>query len=102
MDEEKFSNLIDCSEEEFSEYCSDKSLGYLLSFKLFLASAYQNIVSIKEDLVKKIKDESLPEDSAEVRLLNKIYVELMKLEHRILLCNSFIGKKSKQCEQELD
>lgn len=89
----EFGKLIDGTPEEFREHCSDKNLGYVQSLRNQIAGAYQTLVQMKEDLVKKIKEESLPEDSKETVALKGIYAELIKLEGKASICVQLIKER---------
>ena len=90
----EFGSLVDSTPEKFTEHCADKSLGYVCSLRNQIAGAYQTLSKMREDLVDKIKRESLPEDSQEMTTLKGIYAELMKLEQKSLICVEIIeGRK---------
>lgn len=89
----EFGLLIDGTAESFREHCADKDLGYVSGLRNHIAGAYQTLVKIKEDLMGKIKEESLPEESDEMRTLKGIYVELMKLEEKSCLCVEIIKER---------
>lgn len=89
----EFGTLIDGSAEEFRKHCADKDLGYVSGLRNHIAGAYQTLVKIKEDLMNKIKEESLPEESEEIKTLKGIYVELMKLEEKSCLCVEIIKER---------
>ena len=46
--------LIDCTEEEFREFCKDKDLGYLSSFHNLMVQTFNEVQKIKDELVQKI------------------------------------------------
>ena len=82
----EFGTLVDSTPEEFRKHCEDKNLGYISSLRNYIAGAYQTLVKMKDDLLKKIKKEKLPEDSEEMKTLKGIYNELMKLENKACIC----------------
>lgn len=90
----EFGKLIDGTADEFKSHCADKNLGYVTSLRNYIAGAYQTFVKMKEDLIAKIKEESLPDDSQEMTTLKGIYAELMKLEEKSCLCVDIIKERN--------
>ena len=86
MTESEIGKLIDGSAESFREHCSDKDLGYVNSLRNHLAGTYQMFVKMKDDLIKKVKEQKLSEDSEECNTIKKIYSEMMKVEEKAVLC----------------
>lgn len=93
-DKTEFGILVDSTDEEFIKHCEGKDLGYVSSLRNHIAGAYQTFVAMKDELVKKIKNEGLSEDSEEVNTVKGIYAEMMKLEHKATLCVSIIKERS--------
>lgn len=89
----EFGMLVDSSAEEFKAHCADKNLGYVSSLRNQIAGAYQTFTKMKTDLVEKVKNEGLPEDSREVETIKGIYAELMKLEEKACLCAEIIKER---------
>lgn len=89
----EFGNLVDGTSEGFKEHCADKDLGYVLSLRNHIIGAYQTLLKMREDLLKKIKEEKLTDDSEEMTTLKGIYVELMKLEEKACLCWEIIKER---------
>ena len=89
----EFGILVDGTAENFREHCADKNLGYVTSLKNQIAGAYQMFERMKDDLVTKIKEESLPEDSEEMNTVKGIYAELMKLEEKSCICVEIIRER---------
>lgn len=89
----EFGRLVDGSSEEFIKFCADKDLGYVHSLRNQIAGAYQTLVRMKEDLVKKAKDEELSEDSEVMSTIKGIYAELIKLEDKASLCVQIIKER---------
>lgn len=85
--------LIDGTAEQFREHCKDKDLGYVSSLRNHLAGVYQTFIKMKDDLIKKIKEEQLAEDSEEVKTIKGIYSELMKIEEKSCLCMEIIKER---------
>ena len=85
--------LIDGTSEQFREHCKDKDLGYVSSLRNHLAGVYQTFIKMKDDLIKKIKDENLSEDSEEMNTVKGIYSELMKIEEKSCLCVEILKER---------
>ena len=85
--------LIDGTAEQFREHCKDKDLGYVSSLRNHLAGVYQTFIKMKDDLIKKIKDENLSEDSEEMNTVKGIYSELMKIEEKSCLCVEILKER---------
>ena len=89
----EFGMLVDSTPEEFREHCADKNLGYVSSLRNHLAGAFQTFTKMKEDLVEKVRNEKLPEDSAEMKTIQGIYAELMKIEEKSCICVEIIKER---------
>ena len=87
----EFGVLVDCSDEEFKKHCEGKNIGYVTSLRNHIAGVYQTFVEMKKDLIEKVKADNLGEDSEEVKTIKGIFAELLKLEHKALLCNEIIN-----------
>lgn len=85
--------LIDGTAEQFRDHCKDKDLGYVSGLKNHLAGVYQTFVKMKDDLIKKVKEEQLSEDSEEMKTIKGIYSELMKVEEKSCLCVEIIKER---------
>lgn len=89
----EFGILVDSTPEQFREHCADKSLGYVSSLRNHIAGVYQTITKMKDDLVERVKTESLTEDSEEMKTIRGIYVELLKLEQKSCICVEIIKER---------
>lgn len=85
--------LIDGTAEQFRDHCRDKDLGYVSGLKNHLAGVYQTFIKMKDDLIKKVKEEQLAEDSEEMKTIKGIYSELMKIEEKSCLCVEIIKER---------
>lgn len=85
--------LIDGTVEQFRDHCKDKDLGYVSGLKNHLAGVYQTFIKMKDDLIKKVKEEQLAEDSEEMKTIKGIYSELMKIEEKSCLCVEIIKER---------
>lgn len=85
--------LIDGTAEQFRDHCKDKDLGYVSGLKNHLAGVYQTFIKMKDDLIKKVKEEQLAEDSEEMKNIKGIYLELMKIEEKSCLCVEIIKER---------
>lgn len=89
----EFGKLIDGTAEEFREHCTDKNLGYVCSLRNHIAGTFQIFVTMKEDLLKRVKEGNLPEDSEEIKTIKGIYKELLKLEEKSCICAEIIKER---------
>ena len=85
--------LIDGTAEQFRDHCKDKDLGYVSGLKNHFAGVYQTFIKMKDDLIKKVKEEQLAEDSEEMKTIKGIYSELMKIEEKSCLCVEIIKER---------
>lgn len=93
IEKTEFGKLVDSTPEEFKEHCADKNLGYVSSLRNYIAGAFQVLTKMKEDLVAKVKEESLPEDGEEMKTIKGIYAELLKLEQKSCICVEIIKER---------
>ena len=93
IEQTEFGKLIDGTPEEFREHCANKDLGYVSSLRNYIAGAFQTFTKMKDDLVEKVKKENLPKDSEEVKTINGIFSELLKLEQKSCLCVEIIKER---------
>ena len=89
----EFGKLVDSTPEEFREHCADKNLGYVSSLRNHIAGAFQTLTKMKDDLVEKVKKDNLTGDSAEMKTIQGIYAELMKLEQKSCICVEIIKER---------
>lgn len=85
--------LIDCTEEEFREFCADKDLGYISSFHNLMVQTYNEVQEIKDGLVQKMC-KSVQKDPKEQEVLNGLYSKLMRIEQRVFILREI--KKSRE------
>lgn len=88
--------LIDCTEEEFKEYCADKDVGYLSSFHNLMVQTFNEVQKLKDDLVHKIaKDSHYGGDvSQEQTVLEGIYSKMLRIEQRVFILRDLIKSRS--------
>lgn len=92
-DKTEFGALVDSTAEDFRAHCANKNLGYVSSLRNHIAGAFQTFTKMKDDLVEKVKNENLSEDSDEVKTIRGIYVELMKLEEKSCICVEIMNER---------
>lgn len=92
----EFGQLIDCTEEEFKEYCADKDVGYLSSFHNLMVQMFNEVQGIKDELVSKIAKESrVREQTAEEKsVLEGLYSKMMRIEQRVFILRDLIKSRS--------
>ena len=76
--------LIDCTEEEFREFCKDKDLGYV--------SGMHNLMVQTFNEVQKLKDE-LEQTDEEKSTLEGLYSKLMRIEQRVFILREIIKER---------
>lgn len=88
--------LIDCTEEEFKEYCADKDVGYLSSFHNLMVQMFNEVHKLKDDLVSKIAKESRTrEQTAEEKsVLEGLYSKMLRIEQRVFILRDIIKSRS--------
>ena len=96
-----FSKLMDSSQEEFTEYCKDKDLGYLCNFRALVVSTYEDVVKIKEGLVNKIQDNNIQEGSPEHESIKNLFTVLFRIEGKSILLDTFIKDLERASKEEL-
>ena len=88
--------LIDCTEEEFKEYCNDKDVGYLSSFHNLMVQMFNEVQKLKDELVSKIAKESkfreqTPEEKS---TLEGLYSKMLRIEQRVFILRDLIKSRS--------
>jgi len=89
--------LIDCSEEEFRLFCTDKDLGYICSFHNLMVQTFNEVQKLKDELVEKMC-KSVVKIPEEQEVLNGLYSKLMRIEQRVFILREI----KKQREIALD
>lgn len=82
----EFGILMDSTDEDFRQHCRASSLGYVRSLRNYISGAYQMLVQMKDELVVKIEENKLTEDSEETKTVKGIYLNLIKLEQKATIC----------------
>lgn len=83
--------LIDCTEEEFREFCKDKDLGYISSFHNLMVQTYNEVQKIKDELVSKMAKAEQTEE--EKSTLQGLYSKLMRIEQRVFILRDIIKER---------
>ena len=88
--------LIDCTEEEFKEYCSDKDVGYLSSFHNLMVQTYNEVQKLKDDLVSKLARDSRDRERTpeEQSVLEGLYSKMLRIEQRVFILRDLIKSRS--------
>ena len=81
--------LIDCTEEEFRNFCADKDLGYVSSFHNLMVQTFNEVQKLKDELVTKMCKSS-DKNSEEQNVLNGVYSKLMRIEQRVFILREII------------
>ena len=82
-------HLIDCTESEFLNYCADKDLGYLSGFHNLMVQTYNQVQSIKDELVAKMSKSEV-QTLEEKTTLEGLYAKLLRVEQRVFLLRDLI------------
>lgn len=78
--------LIDCTEEEFREFCKDKDLGYISSFHNLMVQTYNEVQNVKDEFVKVLGSKPKSERTTEEQnTLHGLYSKLMRVEQRVFI-----------------
>ena len=86
--------LIDCTEEEFREFCKDKDLGYISSFHNLMVQTFNEVQKLKDELValmgKKLTTEQTEEEKS---TLQGLYSKLLRIEQRVFILREIIKER---------
>lgn len=87
-------HLIDCTEEEFREFCKDKDLGYISSFHNLMVQTFNEVQKLKDEFVSYMGGKS-PEDQTdeEKSTLQGLYSKLMRIEQRVFILREIIKER---------
>ena len=87
--------LIDCTEEEFRDFCKDKDLGYISSFHNLLVQTFNEVQKIKEEFVTYLGNKPESERTAEEQsILQGLYSKLMRIEQRVFILREIIKERN--------
>lgn len=84
--------LIDCTEEKFREFCSDKDLGYLSSFHNLMVQTYNEVKIVKDDLVKGMAEHPEKQEVCKP-VLEGLYAKLLRIEQRVFILRELIKSR---------
>lgn len=82
--------LIDCPEDEFRKFCSDKDLGYLSSFHNLMVQTFNEVQELKDSLVKALASKTEERTPEEQNTLEGLYSKLMRIEQRVFILREII------------
>lgn len=86
--------LIDCTEEEFREFCKDKDLGYISSLHNLMVQTFNEVQKLKDELVSLISKKSVADQTDEEKsTLNGLYSKLMRIEQRVFILREIIEER---------
>lgn len=98
MDESKsyssLGELIDSSEEDFRKYCENQDLGYLCSLHNLLVLTYEEVKSVKNELVAKIAKGEVPSNEENEKTVEGLYAKLMKIELEVFIVREYRDRKN--------
>lgn len=84
-EESSFSDLIDSTGDDFRVFCGNKDLGYLSSLHNFLVQTYEQVRSVKDELVRKMAAKEIPTTDESKYTLNGLYSKLLKIEEKVFI-----------------
>lgn len=86
--------LIDCTEEEFREFCKDKDLGYISSLHNLMVQTFNEVQKLKDELVSLISKKSTSDQTDEEKsTLNGLYSKLLRIEQRVFILREIIEER---------
>lgn len=86
--------LIDCTEEEFREFCKDKDLGYISSLHNLMVQTFNEVQKLKDELVTLISKKSPADQTDEEKsTLQGLYSKLMRIEQRVFILREIIEER---------
>lgn len=86
--------LIDCTEEEFREFCKDKDLGYISSFHNLMVQTFNEVQKIKDELVAHMGSKPVENQTDEEKsTLQGLYSKLMRVEQRVFILREVIEER---------
>lgn len=91
--------LIDCTEEEFREFCEDKDLGYISGLHNLMVQTFNEIQNLKDELVA-LMNTKKRHSKEEKSTLQGLYAELIRVEHRVFILRELIGERQKLSTEE--
>ena len=86
--------LIDCTEEEFREFCKDKDLGYISSLHNLMVQTFNEVQKLKDELVSLISKKSITDQTDEEKsTLQGLYSKLLRIEQRVFILREIIKER---------
>lgn len=86
--------LIDCTEEEFREFCKDKDLGYISSLHNLMVQTFNEVQKLKDELVSLISKKSTADQTDEEKsTLQGLYSKLLRIEQRVFILREIIEER---------
>ena len=86
--------LIDCTEEEFREFCKDKDLGYISSLHNLMVQTFNEVQKLKDELVSLVGKKSRAEQTEEEKsTLQGLYSKLLRIEQRVFILREIIEER---------
>lgn len=86
--------LIDCTEEQFLDFCKSKDVGYLSSFHNLMVQTYNEVQHIKNELVEKMATYEIATTEDSTKTLEGLYLKLMRIEQRVFMLKGLIKDRS--------
>ena len=86
--------LIDCTEEEFREFCKDKDLGYIHSFHNIMVQTFNEVQKLKDELVVLMSSKGKENQTAKEKdTLQGLYSKLLRIEQRVFILREIMKER---------
>lgn len=90
----ELSQLIDGNMLDFEKHLEKADYGYVKSLDVLLENTYLSLQKVKDAYLVKIDLPETDEETREklIKALDKVYAEMMKIEHKSLFLNDWLKK----------
>lgn len=90
----ELSQLIDGNMLDFEKHLEKADYGYAKSLDVLLENTYLSLQKVKDAYLVKIDLPETDEETREkmIKALDKVYAEMMKIEHKSLFLNDWLKK----------
>ena len=100
-DYSELGQLIDCTEDDFKDYCSSKDVGYLSGLLNLMTQTYNHVTKVNDDLVAKGANMPKPLSKDMQNTLKGLHSKLMSIELRVFLLRDFVDSKQLEPVEKL-
>ena len=86
-------SVLDCTVAEFKQYMFGKNLGEYRTHLVFITLAWERLLNIRTDLMRKINKREISEKSPEIKkLFRDVYSKMTLLENKAIYLRSEIKR----------